>query len=233
MQGTELSKQDMDTKLVNEFDIFKSVYGESLESYYHQFSKIMNDLESHDLLPNKIVPNTKFLNRLEHEWKQCVAILRQTSNLHDVNYDQLYKNLKQNHEEENEVAYKECMEVMTRLHLRQTYVQRGQINVQGKTSGDSGYFGNTSRNAGKSSGNAGNECKSKSRVKDSKYFTQKMLLAKKNEAEITLNDEEHDFLAETHLDKGEDELTVACIMMEKIKEVDTHSNSKAGPSYDY
>ncbi|GJY55686.1 hypothetical protein Tco_0454801 [Tanacetum coccineum] len=149
-----------------------------------------------------------------------------------------------------------------KLQPRQTYVQRGQINVQGKTSGDSGYIGNTSRNAGKSSRNAGNgqmvgnyvqgavvrvikcyiydgeghfvrECKSKSRVKDSKYFTQKMLLAKKNEAEITLNDEEHDFLAETHLDKGDDELTVACIMMEKIKEVDTHSNSKAGPSYDY
>ncbi|GKF10991.1 hypothetical protein Tco_0048917 [Tanacetum coccineum] len=55
MQGTELSKQDMHTKLVNEFDIFKSVPGESLESYYHWFSKIMNDLESHDLLPKKIV----------------------------------------------------------------------------------------------------------------------------------------------------------------------------------
>ncbi|GKG44547.1 hypothetical protein Tco_0485985, partial [Tanacetum coccineum] len=31
MQGTELSKQDMETKLVNEFDIFKAVPGESLD----------------------------------------------------------------------------------------------------------------------------------------------------------------------------------------------------------
>ncbi|GJU08590.1 hypothetical protein Tco_1125020 [Tanacetum coccineum] len=55
--------------------------------------------------------------------------------------------------------------------------------------------------------------------------------SKKDEAGITLNDEEHDFLAEIHSDDGEEELISSCIMMAKIKEVDTNSNSEAAPSY--
>ncbi|GJY88928.1 retrovirus-related pol polyprotein from transposon TNT 1-94 [Tanacetum coccineum] len=75
-------------------------------------------------------------------------------------------------------------------------------------------------------------CKSKARVKNSKYFTQKMLLAKKDEARITLTCEEHNFLAETMLDEGEDQLTTTCIMITKINVVDTNSNSKASPTYE-
>ncbi|GKB06037.1 hypothetical protein Tco_0834270 [Tanacetum coccineum] len=98
----------------------------------------MNDLERHDLLPKRIVTNTKLLNCLQTEWKQYVTIERQTSNLHGVNYDHLYDHLKHNQKESNE----------------------------------------------------------------------------------------------THSDEEEDESTAICIMIERIKEVDTNSTLDANPSYD-
>ncbi|GKF49820.1 hypothetical protein Tco_0143071 [Tanacetum coccineum] len=45
MQGIELSKQDIETNLCNEFDKFTLMLGESLKSYYHRFAKVINDHE--------------------------------------------------------------------------------------------------------------------------------------------------------------------------------------------
>ncbi|GKB67892.1 hypothetical protein Tco_0929304 [Tanacetum coccineum] len=67
MQGTDLSKQEQTLRLLDEFDKFKEMPGESIESYYLRFSKIMNDLEHHSCLPQAIARNTKFLNSLQLE----------------------------------------------------------------------------------------------------------------------------------------------------------------------
>ncbi|GJT08686.1 hypothetical protein Tco_0843148 [Tanacetum coccineum] len=44
MQGTELSYQERECKLYNEFDKFTSIKGESLHEYYLFFSQLINDM---------------------------------------------------------------------------------------------------------------------------------------------------------------------------------------------
>ncbi|GJV02667.1 hypothetical protein Tco_1336236 [Tanacetum coccineum] len=44
MKGTELSYQERECKLYNEFDKFASVKGETLHDYYLRFAQIINDV---------------------------------------------------------------------------------------------------------------------------------------------------------------------------------------------
>ncbi|GJW18176.1 retrovirus-related pol polyprotein from transposon TNT 1-94 [Tanacetum coccineum] len=46
MQGTELSYQECECKLYNEFDKFTSIKGESLHEYYLRFSQLINDMHT-------------------------------------------------------------------------------------------------------------------------------------------------------------------------------------------
>ncbi|GJZ70171.1 hypothetical protein Tco_0633721 [Tanacetum coccineum] len=94
---------EKEAKLLNELERFASIEGESIESYYHRFAKLMNDLDKNQLTPKKIACNLKFLNNLRLEWKLYVTRVHQTKKMHDVDYNQLYDYLKQNQEEVNEV----------------------------------------------------------------------------------------------------------------------------------
>ncbi|GJW28476.1 hypothetical protein Tco_0045351 [Tanacetum coccineum] len=73
---------------------FTSTEGESIESYYHRFSKLMNDFKRNKHFPEKIASNLKFLNNLQPEWSRHVTIVHQTKDLHTTNYTQLYDFLK-------------------------------------------------------------------------------------------------------------------------------------------
>nr|GEX85790.1 hypothetical protein [Tanacetum cinerariifolium] len=63
-------------KLFNEWERFTSNEGESIESYYHCFLKLMNDLKRNKHFPEKIASNLKFLNNLQPEWSQHVDELK-------------------------------------------------------------------------------------------------------------------------------------------------------------
>ncbi|GJZ52684.1 hypothetical protein Tco_0607569 [Tanacetum coccineum] len=86
-------------------DIYDAVdsYVKSIESYYHRFSKLMNDFKRNKHFPEKIASNLKFLNNLQPEWKRHITIVRQTKDLHEVDYTQVYDFLKMNQEEVNEL----------------------------------------------------------------------------------------------------------------------------------
>ncbi|GKC43759.1 hypothetical protein Tco_1061481 [Tanacetum coccineum] len=73
---------------------FTSTDGESIESYYHHFSKLMNDFNRNKHFPEKIASNLKFLNNLQPEWSRHVTIVHQTKDLHTADYTQLYDFLK-------------------------------------------------------------------------------------------------------------------------------------------
>nr|GEZ46917.1 reverse transcriptase domain-containing protein [Tanacetum cinerariifolium] len=49
---------------------FTSNEGESIESYYHRFLKLMNDFKRNKHFPEKIASNLKFLNNLQPEWSR-------------------------------------------------------------------------------------------------------------------------------------------------------------------
>nr|GEX30380.1 hypothetical protein [Tanacetum cinerariifolium] len=57
-------------KLFNEWERFTSNEGELIESYYHRFLKLMNDLKRNKHFPKKIASNLKFLNNLQPEWSR-------------------------------------------------------------------------------------------------------------------------------------------------------------------
>nr|GEW19452.1 putative ribonuclease H-like domain-containing protein [Tanacetum cinerariifolium] len=86
-------------KLFNEWEKFTSTDGELIESYYHRFMQLVNDLKRNKHFPKNIASNLKFLNNLQPEWKRHVTIVRQTKNLHEADFTQIYDFLKMNQEE--------------------------------------------------------------------------------------------------------------------------------------
>ncbi|GJX98011.1 hypothetical protein Tco_0355030 [Tanacetum coccineum] len=67
MQGTELSYQECECKLYNEFDRFTSVKGESFHEYYLRFAQLINDMLTIGMTMQQVQVNTKFLNALQPE----------------------------------------------------------------------------------------------------------------------------------------------------------------------
>ncbi|GKC65861.1 hypothetical protein Tco_1098459 [Tanacetum coccineum] len=72
---------------------------------------------------------------------------------------------------------------------------------------------------------------SKPKVHDAKYFMEQMLLAMKDEARGTLNEEENDFMLDNaYGDETLEELTAAVIMMAGIQPA--NDNAETEPKYD-
>nr|GEU83688.1 hypothetical protein [Tanacetum cinerariifolium] len=99
-----LPEDEKKAKLFNEWENFTSTDGESFESYYHRFMQLMNDLKRNKHFPENIATNLKFFNNLQPEWKRHVTIVRQTKNLHEADFTQIYDFLKMN-QDENQQGY--------------------------------------------------------------------------------------------------------------------------------
>ncbi|GJX94346.1 retrovirus-related pol polyprotein from transposon TNT 1-94 [Tanacetum coccineum] len=99
MKDSDIGIQEKKAKLFNEWERFTSTDEESIESYYHRFSKLMNDFKRNKYFPEKIIGNLKFLNNLQPKWSRHVAIVHQTKDLHTAYYTQLYDFLKYNQKE--------------------------------------------------------------------------------------------------------------------------------------
>ncbi|GJS34488.1 retrovirus-related pol polyprotein from transposon TNT 1-94 [Tanacetum coccineum] len=103
MKGSDIRIQEKKAKLFNEWERFTSTDEESIESYYHCFSKLMNDFKRNKHFLEKIVSNLKFLNNLQPEWSRHATIVHQTKDLHTTDYTQLYDFLKYNQKEVDEL----------------------------------------------------------------------------------------------------------------------------------
>ncbi|GKB89408.1 hypothetical protein Tco_0961680 [Tanacetum coccineum] len=83
---------------VDSYETVQEIW-ESIEPYYHCFSKLMNDFKRNKHFPEKIASNLMFLNNLQPEWSRHVTIVHQTKDLHTADYTQLYDFLKYNQKE--------------------------------------------------------------------------------------------------------------------------------------
>nr|GEU44877.1 retrovirus-related Pol polyprotein from transposon TNT 1-94 [Tanacetum cinerariifolium] len=70
MKGSDIGIQEKKAKLFNEWERFTSNEGELIESYYHRFLKLMNDLKQNKHFLEKIASNLKLLNNLQPEWSR-------------------------------------------------------------------------------------------------------------------------------------------------------------------
>nr|GEY74812.1 hypothetical protein [Tanacetum cinerariifolium] len=102
-QGESLNIQDVKTNLFWEFGKFTSHEGETMESNYTRFYKLMNEMIRNNLTVTTMPVNVQFLQQLQPEWSRFVMIVKQQHKLDEVSYHKLFDILKQYQSEFNEL----------------------------------------------------------------------------------------------------------------------------------
>nr|GEX84615.1 hypothetical protein [Tanacetum cinerariifolium] len=116
-QGESINVQDLEINLYWEFGKFTSQDGESLESYYSRFYKMMNELiwNQCDVTNNQV--NVQFFLQLQQEWQRFMTLVKQSQELKTDSYHKLYDILKQHQNEVNEIRTKRIARVANPLAL--------------------------------------------------------------------------------------------------------------------
>ncbi|GJU73564.1 retrovirus-related pol polyprotein from transposon TNT 1-94 [Tanacetum coccineum] len=102
-QGESLNIQDVKTNLFWEFGKFTSRDGESMESYYSRFYKLMNELTRNNLQVTTMQVNVQFLQQLQPEWSRFVTVVKQSKEIDTISYHTLFDILKQYQNEVNDI----------------------------------------------------------------------------------------------------------------------------------
>ncbi|GKB12321.1 hypothetical protein Tco_0846244 [Tanacetum coccineum] len=102
-QGESLNIQDVKTNLFWEFGQFTSHDGETIESYYTRFYKMINEMIRNNLTVATMQVNVQFLKQLQPEWSRFVTIVKQQHKLDTISYHKLFDILKQYQKEVNEL----------------------------------------------------------------------------------------------------------------------------------
>nr|GEU53934.1 hypothetical protein [Tanacetum cinerariifolium] len=95
LEGSELTKEDRESQLYNDFEHFRLYKGESIHDYYVRFTKLINDMRNIKMTMSRLQLNSKFVNNMLPEWGRFVMAVKLNRGLRDSNYDQLYAYLKQ------------------------------------------------------------------------------------------------------------------------------------------
>ncbi|GJY81778.1 hypothetical protein Tco_0494529 [Tanacetum coccineum] len=143
--------QDLKTNLYWEFGKFTSQEGESLESYYPRFYKMMNELVRNQCIVTNHQVNVHFLLQLIPEWKRFVTIVKQSQDLKNVSYHKLYDILKKHQNEVNEIRVERlaCTAIPLALVAQQKIVYHPQPNPIHYTQSSSNRSQAATRNRGK------------------------------------------------------------------------------------
>nr|GEU28865.1 hypothetical protein [Tanacetum cinerariifolium] len=126
-QGESLNIQDVKTNLFWEFSKFTSHNGETMESYYTRFYKLMNEMIRNNLTVATMQVNVQFLQQLQPDWLRIVTIVKQQYKLDKVSYYKLFDILKQYQKQVNELRAERLARNANPLALDlQTYQQQPQ-----------------------------------------------------------------------------------------------------------
>nr|GFA37344.1 hypothetical protein [Tanacetum cinerariifolium] len=129
--------------------------GESLESYYSRFYKMMNELIRNQCKVTDHQVNVQFLlklqaewqrmvnhwNRITQEWQRFMTLVKQSQELKTVSYHKLYDILKQHQHEVNEIRAEKIARVANPLAL----VAQQQPKIYKPTNNNLQTSSNTSR----------------------------------------------------------------------------------------
>ncbi|GJW03466.1 hypothetical protein Tco_1562322 [Tanacetum coccineum] len=102
-QGESLNVQDVKTNLFWEFGKFTSRDGESMESYYSRFYKLMNELTRNNLQVTTMQVNVQFLQQLQPELSRSMKVVKQSKEIDTISYHTLFDILKQYQNEVNDI----------------------------------------------------------------------------------------------------------------------------------
>nr|GEU49554.1 hypothetical protein [Tanacetum cinerariifolium] len=115
--GESINVQDLETNMYWEFGKFTCQDGESLESYYSRFYKMINKLIRNQCKVTNHQVNVQFLLQLQPEWQRFVTLVKQSQELKTVSYHKLYDILKQHQHEVNEIRAEKIARVANPLAL--------------------------------------------------------------------------------------------------------------------
>nr|GEZ86509.1 putative zinc finger, CCHC-type [Tanacetum cinerariifolium] len=106
LEGSELTKEDRESQLYDEFEHFRQHTEESINDYYVRFSKLINDMRNIKMTMPKLQLNSKFVNNMLPECGRFVMAVKLNRGLRESNYDQLFAYLKQHeaHAKENKMV---------------------------------------------------------------------------------------------------------------------------------
>ncbi|GKB53326.1 hypothetical protein Tco_0904079 [Tanacetum coccineum] len=74
--GSELTKEDRESQLYDEFERFKMLPGENINEYYVRFHKLVNDMRNIRMTMPSIQLNSKFVNNMSPEWDRFVTSVK-------------------------------------------------------------------------------------------------------------------------------------------------------------
>ncbi|GJR66520.1 retrovirus-related pol polyprotein from transposon TNT 1-94 [Tanacetum coccineum] len=103
LKGFELTNNDRESQLYDEFEHFRQIKGETIHVYYVRFTKLINDMRNIKMTMPRMQLNSKFVNNMLPEWSRFITKVKRNRGLKESNFDQLYAYLKQHevHASEN------------------------------------------------------------------------------------------------------------------------------------
>ncbi|GKE31477.1 hypothetical protein Tco_1450799 [Tanacetum coccineum] len=106
LEGSELTKDDRESQLYDEFEHFRQIKGDTIHGYYVRFTKLINDMRNIKMTMSRMQLNSKFVNNMLPEWSRFVTEVKLNRGLKESNFDQLYAYLKQHkvHANENKMT---------------------------------------------------------------------------------------------------------------------------------
>nr|GEW11860.1 hypothetical protein [Tanacetum cinerariifolium] len=206
--------------------------GESLESYYSRFYKMMNELVRNQCDVTNHQVNVQFLLQLQPEWQRFVTLVKQSQELKTVSYHKLYDILKQHQNEVNEIRAERIARTANLLALvaQQQPVYHPQnhpTHYTYKANQDNSLRIN--RGVGYDNQRLGHVAGARETVA---YHREKMLLCKKEEAGIQLNVEQVDWRDDTDDESKDQELEAHYMHMAQIQKVSLDA-ADSGPIFDF
>nr|GEY26903.1 hypothetical protein [Tanacetum cinerariifolium] len=235
-QGESINVQDLETNLYWEFGKFTSQDGESLESYYSRFYKMMNELIKNQCDVTNHQVNVQFLLQLQPEWQRNrgKAILNSPQPI----YDQELPMVAEDDEMSKDKEIDKLMALIS-LSFKKIYKPTNN-NLQTSSNNSRANQDNSpriNRSTGiqcyncKEFGHVARDCQKQKRVKDAAYHREKMLLCKQEEAGIQLNAEQADWRDDTDDESEDQELEAHYMYMAQIQEVSPDA-ADYGPIFD-
>ncbi|GJT25718.1 integrase, catalytic region, zinc finger, CCHC-type containing protein [Tanacetum coccineum] len=100
--GFELTKEDRESQLYDDFEHFCQKKGETIHDYHVRFAKLINDMQNIKMIMSRMQLNSKFVNNILPDWGRFVTAVKLNRGLKESNYDQLYAYLKQHEAHANE-----------------------------------------------------------------------------------------------------------------------------------